>query len=128
MKFQTALRNAVLDVIESTIGTAPVLFIFTGSAPTATTDADSGTKLLEATLPSDWLANASAGAKAKAGTWSGTGAASGTPGHFRIKDSGGTVRIQGTAAVGSGELSLDATISLGGTVTISTFTLTEGNA
>jgi hypothetical protein len=128
VKFQTALRNAILDVIETTISTAPTLEIRTGAAPSATTDADSGTLLVTMTLPSDWAAGASGGSKAKSGTWSGTGAASGTPGHFRLKDSGGVVRIQGTSAVGSGELSLDATVSLGGTVTVSTFTLTEGNA
>lgn len=127
MKFQTALRNAILDAIEATIGTSPTLEIRTGSAPAATTDADSGTLLATITLPSDWMAAASGGAKAKTGTWTTTGVASDTPGHFRIKDSGSTVRIQGTAGVGSGELSLDNAVTTGAAVTVSTFALTDGN-
>jgi hypothetical protein len=128
VKLQTALRNAVLDAIESTIGTLPTLEVRTGSAPAATTDADTGTLLGTISLPSDWLAAASAGSKAKSGTWSATAAATGTPGHFRLKDSGGVVRIQGTAGVGSGELSFDNAATSGATLTVSTFTLTEGNA
>lgn len=128
MQLDTATRNAVLDAIETAVGASPTLEIRTGAAPAATTDADSGTLLAEITLPSDWLAAAASGSKSKSGTWSGTGAASGTPGHYRIKDSGGTVRIQGTAGVGSGELSLDTTVTLGGAVTVSTAAFAAGNA
>lgn len=92
--------------------------------------ADAGTKLVEITLPSDWMAAASSGSKSKSGTWSGTAVATGTGVHFRIKDSGGTTcHIQGTVGLGSGDLSLDNTsIATGQTVTISTATLTDGNA
>jgi hypothetical protein len=128
VQLDTLTRNAVLDAIETAVGTSPTLSIFTGSAPAATTDADSGTLLVAITLPSDWAAAASSGSKAKSGTWSATGAASGTPGHYRIKTSGSVVKIQGTAGVGSGEISLDTTVSLGGTVTISSATFTAGNA
>jgi hypothetical protein len=129
LKFQTALRNALLDTIETDIGTSPILESFTGSEPAATTDADSGTKLYSITCPSDWAAAASGGSKAKSGTWQDASAdASGTPGYFRLKTSGGTVKIQGSAGVSSGDLSHDATVSLGGTVTVSTFTLTAGNS
>lgn len=129
LQFQTALRNTLLDAIETDIGTAPLLKVFTGSAPAATSDADSGTQLANMTLPSDWLAGASGGTKAKSGTWTdSSGDASGTPGHFRIYTSAATCKIQGTAAVGSGDLNFDTTVSLGGAVTVSTFTLTAGNA
>lgn len=129
LQFQEALRNARLDLIESDIGVSPLLKVFTGTPPAATTDADTGTQLANMTLPSDWMGAAAAGAKAKAGTWQDlSGDAAGTPGYFRIYTSGGTCKIQGTCGVGSGDLSFDATISLGGSVTINTFTLTEGNA
>jgi hypothetical protein len=83
------------------------------------------------TLPSDWMANASGGSKAKSGTWQDTSAdATGTAGHFRIYDSGGTTcHIQGTCGIGTGDLQLDNTsIATGQQVTITAFTLTDGNA
>src|SRR6185369_9730171 len=92
-----AVRNARLDAIESTIGTAAKLQIRTGAPPADCATADSGTLLAELTLPSDWLAAASSGSKAKSGTWSGTAVAAGTAGHFRVKDSAGTnTGMQGT--------------------------------
>jgi hypothetical protein len=128
LQFATTLRNGGLDQLETTIGTSPLLRIYTGSPP-GIGNAVTGTLLADLTLPSDWAAAASGGTKAKSGTWQDTSAdASGTPGYFRLSTSGGTAMIEGTCGVGSGDLSFDATISLGGTVTISTFTLTSGNA
>jgi hypothetical protein len=129
LEFASALRDAMLDAIESHISTSPIFQVRTGSPPADLGTADSGTLLADMTLPSDWMAAASGGAKAKTGTWQDAAAdASGTPGHFRIKTSGGTAKIQGTAGVGSGDLSFDAAITIGGTVTITTFTLTAGNS
>jgi hypothetical protein len=129
LEISATVRDAMLNAIETTIGTSPTLEIRTGAPPADLATADSGTLLADLALPSDWMAAASAGAKAKSGTWQDTSAdASGTPGHFRLKTSGGTASIQGTSAVGSGDLSFDATISLGGTVTITTFTITAGNS
>ncbi len=80
LQFETTLRNALLDVIETNIGTAPVLTIRTGAAP-GVANAASGTLLSTITCPADWAANAAGGAKAKSGTWQDTSAAgSGTPG------------------------------------------------
>ena len=127
----TSVRNARLDQIESTIGTTPILKIRTGSAPADCATADSGTVLATLTLPSDWMAAASSGAKAKSGTWQDTSAdATGTAAHFRIYDSGGsTCHIQGTCGIGTGDLQLDNTsIASGQSVTITSFTLTDGNA
>ena len=128
LQFEATLRNAILDVIETNIGTSPVLTVRTGSVPGVGNSA-TGTLLSTITCPSDWAAAASGGAKAKSGTWQDTSAAaSGTPGYFRLSTSGGTAKIEGTAGVGSGDLSFDSTVSLGGTVTVSTFTLTAGNS
>lgn len=132
IKASVAVRNARLDAIESTIGTSAVLKIRTGSPPTNITDADSGTVLVSITLPSDWAAAAASGSKAKSGTWSGTAAATGTAGHFRLYASDGTTQhMQGTvtATGGGGDMTLDNTsIASGQTVTVNTFTLTDGNA
>ena len=131
IQLSTTVRNARLDTIESTIGTTPIMRIRTGSAPADCATADSGSVLATLTLPSDWMAAASSGSKAKSGTWQDASAdATGTAGHFRIYDSAGTTcHIQGTCGLGSGDLSLDNTsIATGQSVSISTFTLTDGNA
>ena len=131
MQFSIAIRNARLDAVESAIGTAPVLEIRSGVAPASCADADTGTLLAEMALPSDWMAAASGGTKSKAGTWQDpAGNAAGVAGHFRIKQ-GVTCHIQGTVSMTGegGEMQLDNTnIAVGQAVTITGFTLTEGNA
>lgn len=96
-QYSTAVRNAKLDAVESTVGTSAILKIRTGAAPATPATADSGTVLATINLPSDWMAAASGGTKALAGTWSDSSAdATGTAGHYRIYDSGGsTCGIQG---------------------------------
>ena len=133
LQLSVAVRNAMLDAIETTIGTSAVLKIRTGAPPASVATADSGTVLATLSLPSDWMAAASGGTKALSGTWSDTSAdATGTAAHFRIYDSGGTTcHVQGTVTVtaGGGDMTLDtASITSGGTVTITSFTLTAGNA
>jgi hypothetical protein len=132
LQYSTGVRNARLDQVESTVGTAPLLQIFTGAAPANCAAADSGTKLVEIALPSDWMAAASGGTKAKSGTWSAAAVATGTAGYFRIKDSAGTTcHAQGTvtATGGGGDMTVDNTsIANGQTMTVSGFTLTAGNA
>ncbi len=124
------MRN---EFIRTAIGTAAVLKIRTGTAPANVGTADSGTVLASMTLPSDWLAAASGGSKAKSGTWQDASAdATGTAAHFRIYASDGTTaHIQGTvtATGGGGDLTLDNTsIASGQSVTISSFTLTAANS
>ena len=133
VQLSTTVRNARLDAIESTIGTSAILKIRTGAQPATCATADSGTVLATLTLPSDWMAAASAGAKAKSGTWQDTSAdATGTAAHFRIYDSGGTTcHIQGTvtATGGGGDLTVDNTsFASGQSFTINSFTLTDANA
>jgi hypothetical protein len=135
MAFQlsTSVRNAALDQLEATIGTSAILRIRTGAPPANCGTADSGTILAEMTLPSDWMAAASGGSKAKTGTWEDLSANnSGTAGHFRIYDSGGaTCHMQGTITVtgGGGDMTLDNTsINSAQQVTITSFTITAGGA
>lgn len=133
LQYSTAVRNAQLDAFESTIGTSAILRIRSGAAPANCAAADAGTVLATLNLPSDWMAAASGGSKALAGTWQDASAdAAGTAAHFRIYDSGGsTCHAQGTvtATGGGGDLTLDNTsIASGQQVTITSFTLTAGNA
>ena len=133
LQLSTAVRNASLDQIEATTGATAVLKIRSGAAPATCATADSGTVLASLTLPADWMAAAAAGSKAKLGTWEDTSAdATGTAAHFRIYESTGvTCHLQGTvtATSGGGDLELDSTaITITQAVTITTFTLTDGNA
>ena len=133
MQFSIAVRNARADAVESTIGTGAIVKIFTGAAPANCAAADSGTTLASITAPSDYMAAASAGSKAKTGTWQDLSAdASGDAGHFRMYASDGTTcGIQGTvtATGGGGDMTLD-NITLAATqeFTINSFTIAEGNA
>lgn len=130
MQYSVGVRNARLDVVESTIGTGPTLEIRTGAPPVNCAAADSGTVLATVTLPSDWMAAASSGTKSKSGTWQDLSAdAAGTAGHFRIKQ-GGTCHIQGTCTItgGGGDMILDNTsFAVGQVFTVVNFTLTAGN-
>lgn len=133
LQYSVAVRNAKLDAVESTIGTSAVLKIRSGAAPANVATADSGTVLATLTLPSDWMAAASSGTKAKSGTWEDTSAdASGTAAHFRIYASDGTTaHMQGTvtATGGGGDLTVDSTsFTSGQAFSVSGFTLTAGNA
>lgn len=133
LQLSVAVRNAQLDTLETTVGTAPILRIRTGSPPANCGTADSGTVLAEMTLPSDWMAAASSGSKAKSGTWEDLSANdTGTAAHWRIYDSSGaTCHLQGTCSGtgGGGDMELSSTsLVAGGTVTITTFTITRANA
>ena len=133
LQYSVPVRNAQLDAVETTVGTAPLLRIYSGSAPANCAAAASGTLLAEATLPSDWMAAASSGSKALSGTWQDASAnATGTAGHWRLYDSGGTTcHAQGTvtATGGGGDMTLDNTsIASAQSVTITSFTITAGNA
>lgn len=114
LQYSTAVRNAMLDSIETTIGTAAVLKIRTGAPPADCGTADSGTVLASITLASDWMSAASSGAKAFSGLPVSDSSAdnSGTAGHYRLYASDGTTcHAQGTvtATGGGGDMTVDST-------------------
>jgi hypothetical protein len=135
LHYSTAVRNAQLDAKETTIGTAPLLRLYDGSIP-ANCAAAATTLLAEGTLPSDWLANASAGAKSKSGSWTMTGqsgAGTGTVAtYYRIYDSGGTTCHEQGSVTGTGsggDMTLDnTTVANAQVVTVSSYTTTAGNS
>ena len=130
LQYSEAVVNAKLDALETTIGTGAILKIRTGAAPANLATADSGSVLATLTLPSDWLAAATGGAKAKAGTWQDTSADdSGTAQHFRIYASDGTTKhIQGSVGVSATDMIVDSvSFTAGQSFTVSSFTITSGN-
>jgi hypothetical protein len=132
IQYSDGVRNAKLDAIETTISTSPIMRIRTGTPPADCATADSGTVLATLPLPSDWMAAASGGSKAKSGTWQDASAdAAGTAGHFRIYDSGDTTcHMQGTVgATGSGaDMEVDnAVFASGQQFTVTTFSIADNN-
>lgn len=129
LQYSVAVNNARLDAVETAAGASAKLRIYTGSAPANCAAAASGTLLVEMALPADWMSAASAGSKSKLGTWSGSGAAAGVAGYFRIVDNAGTTaHAQGTCGQGTGDLSLDNTnIAVSQAVSVNSFTLAAAN-
>jgi len=133
LQWSTGVRNAILDQIETTIGASAILKIRTGAAPASCATADSGTVLATLLLPSDWMAAASAGAKAKTGTWQDTSAdAAGTAAHYRLYATDGTTcHSQGTvtATSGGGDMEVDNVVfAPGQSFTVTTFQWTAPGA
>jgi hypothetical protein len=132
----TTVRNAKLDAFETAIGAAAVIKFFEGAQPANCAAANAGSAVASGTLPSDWMAAASGGTKAKNGTWTLTGqvyASTGkTVAHYRIYASDGTTcHEQGTVTVtgGGGDMTLDNTsVAQDQVVTVTGYTKTAGNA
>lgn len=135
MPFQKSIvtRNAALDAEWVAIGASPLLIFYTGSPPANCAAADTGTVLATLTLPSTPMASASGGSKSKTGTWQDPVAdASGTLGHFRIKDSTGTTtHRQGTVSLtgGGGQMIVSTLDCVQGTpFVVASYTEQAGNA
>jgi hypothetical protein len=131
IQFSVTVRNSRLDAIETATGTSAILMIRAGSPPASVGATDTGSVLATLQLPSDWMAAASGGTKAKSGTWQDTSAdATGTAAHFRVYASNGTTaHIQGTVGTAAADMIVDNTsFAVGQSFTINSFTLTDGNA
>lgn len=122
--------NAVVDYIDSGTGFGYVE-IRTGAIPANVEAAATGTLLASITLQDPAFGSASdqnPGAQAAiAGSPSDTSAnASGTAGYFRVYTSAGTNGvIQGTCGTAASDMNLnDVTFQAGGTVTITSYTIT----
>ena len=129
MKISTLARNAAVDAVCGLIDdNGPgVLQIRTGSAPTNTTDGDSGTLLATCTF-SDPAFNPAASGTATADTiTSDTNVdASDTAAHFRIKDGNAVVISQGTVGTSGADINFNTvTFVSGGTCAITSLTVTQ---
>ena len=129
LQFSTALWNAMLDAVETAIGASPTLQLRTGNMPASGDTASSGTVVATMALPSNWMADAANGSKAKLGTWQDINAdASGTIGHFEIRSSGGATGLRGSVTLtgGGGDIELDqVSLNASQSVTITAFNLTK---
>jgi hypothetical protein len=125
--FGTALRVATITAIAKH---------FDNSTPTWAPGTGGGVLILLTSadvqcviisVPSPCFTIGGTGSITKAGTWSGPVTAAGTVTKFIFSaDGGDTQTYTGTVGMGSGDISLDNNVlSLGGTVTMSTFTITQ---
>lgn len=130
-KIGTDTRNAAADAIAGMVdggSGAGTIEIRTGAPPTNPGDADSGTLLATLTFADPSFASASTGViTANSITSDSNVDATGTAGHFRIKNSDGTVIGQGTvtATGGGGDMTFN-TVSFiaGGTASMTSLTIT----
>ena len=127
--YSTTLRNAQLDAITTAVGSAGKLQIYDGARPT--TGGTATNKLAEFTLGSPFAAAAATATLSPTLPSNVSGLFAGTATWFRITTSGGTFVIDGsvTATGGGGDLQLNSTtVSVGATVSISSFSISRGNA
>ena len=112
IQLSVAVRNAMLDAIETAIGTTAVIKLKTGAQPASCAAADSGTVVASYTLASDWMSAASSGSKAFTATPLDDPSADnpGTLAHYRVYASDGTTcHMQGSisATGGGGDMTVD---------------------
>jgi hypothetical protein len=127
----TTTRNAMLDAITTRAGASALLRIYDGSRPA--TGGTATNLLAQLTCNATFAPGASGGVLTLNAIASATSAAAtGTATWFRIVQSGGSTHVLDgsvtTVAAGTGDLQLDSTsIVLGGTVAVSSATITCGN-
>lgn len=127
MAFQygVTLRTNQVAAIQSSVGASGVLKIFSGAEPSTCATADPTGLLATITLPATFLTSAN-GVTTIAGTWSVAASATGTAACFRIYDGSAVCHVQGNT---TSDLVLNNTsIASGQTVTVSSFSVTAGNA
>jgi hypothetical protein len=124
---RNAAADAVVDLVDGGSG-AGTVEIRTGTQPASANDAASGTLLVTFTLADPAFGAAATGvATAASVPRTATGAAAGTAGWARVKDSAGATVMDGsvTASGGGGDITMDTTtVSVGLTVNLTALTVT----
>jgi hypothetical protein len=132
LKYSTTLRNAQLDAITTAVGTSGILRIYSGSRPANVAAAITGTLLAECVCNASAFAAAASGGVLTANAIANDSSAnaSGTASHYRLFRSDGTTAvIDGDVSTSGADLNLDNTsITTGQVVSITSFTITAGNA
>ena len=127
MAFQygVTLRNNQVSQIQTTIGGTGSLKIFSGAEPANCAAADPSGLLCTITLPATFLTS-TGGVTTIAGTWSAAASATGTAASFRMYDGSAVCHVQGNTTT---DLVLNnQSITSGQTVTVTSFSVTAGNA
>lgn len=132
LQFSVAVRNGMLDAIETATGATAVLRIRTLAQPATCATADAGTALASITLAADWASAAAAGAKAFSGlpVTDASADATGTAAHFRLYASDGTTcHCQGSVGTSGTDLIVDSvSFTAGQTFNVTAWTWTAPGA
>ncbi len=132
LKFATITRNLRLDALTTRAGASALIKIYTATQPT-----DANTALGAQTLLATLTCNGTFAGSAASGvltlnaiTNDTNAAATGTAAWFRmLKSDATTVVMDGTVGTSGCDLNLNTTsIQSGATVSITSFTVTDGNA
>jgi hypothetical protein len=131
LSYSTTLRNSQLDAITTAVGASGKLRIYSGTRPANVAGAITGTLLAELTLNATFAPAASGGVLTLNAITADTSAdATGTATHFRIFQSNGTTAvIDGDVGTSGSDLNLNSvSLTLGASVSVTSFTITAGNA
>ena len=130
ISYSTTIRNAMLDAITSNVGTTAKLRIYSGTRPANVAASITGTLLAELTCNATFAPAASGGVLTlNAITQDSSADASGTATHFRLWNSAGsTAMLDGDVGTSGSDLNLTTTtITIAQPVSVTSFTITEGN-
>lgn len=112
VQLSVAVRNAMLDALETAIGTSAVIKIRTGAPPASCATADAGTVLATINCAADWAAAASGGTKSFSNLplIDTSADATGVAGYYRVYASDGTTcHMQGTVGTSGTDMVVDST-------------------
>lgn len=129
-QFSVALRTNRIGQLQSTVGSAGVMKIFSGSEPANCAASDPSGLLCTISLPATFLTSSS-GVATLTGIWSASASSTGTAACFRIYDSSGNCHMQGNITVtgSGGDMQFDSTsFNSGQTIVITTYTGTDANS
>jgi hypothetical protein len=130
LSYSAAIRNAQLDQITTAVGTTAKLRIYSGTRPANVAASITGTLLAELTCNATFAPASSGGVLTLNSITSATASATGTASHFRLWNSGATTAmVDGDVSTSASDLNLNSTsITSGGSVAVTSFTITAGNA
>lgn len=124
-QFGATLRNNQVSQIQTTIGVSGHLKVFSGAEPANCAASDPAGLLADIVLPAAFLTS-SGGVTTIAGSWSVAASGAGTAQSFRMYDGSAVCHVQGNVTT---DLVLNnASIAIGQTVQVTSFTVTAGNA
>lgn len=127
--YDVSIRNAQLDAVTTRAGASALLRFYDGSRPA--TGGTATTKLAELTCNATFAPGASSGVLTLNAITSDTSAdATGTATWFRIVKSDGTTFVMdGSVGTSGSDLNMNSTsFTAGGSVAVTSFTITAGNA
>lgn len=129
LQFDTTTQGNWATTLNTNVGINAKLNIYTGAPPANCGTADAGTLIAQLSCSATAFGTVTGSTITVNAITSASASTSGTAGHFRVLDSGGTVHMQGTVATSGGDLTITNTsITSGETVSVSSWTLTAPGA